>query len=295
MNPFDLPGPQFLLFYLAFGTVLLFIAAAIRRSREGTQGSDVRLTDPYLIAYLRGGKNEALSVAAISLLDRQLLTCSDKLSTANADAVDIARRPIERAILIRFKEPADPKVLFTDPALSAAAEKYKQELMNLGLLPDARLARVRHRILSLAIFLLWATAIIKIGVALSRGRTNIVFLIALAVILTIVAHLTLNPRRTRSGDALLGDLKTLFGGLKDRSSAISPGGQSNEAAFLAAVFGIGALPLASFPFAARLRPQTQAQGAGGSSCSSWTSSCSSSSCGSSCGGSCGGGCGGCGS
>jgi uncharacterized protein (TIGR04222 family) len=291
MNPFDLAGPQFVVFYLVLGVTVLFVLRAIRLSREAGDGSTPRLSDPYLIAYLRGGKKEALSVAAISLLDRNLLTGTDKLATANAEAVNVARRPIERAILERFRIPADADVLFSDPGLSAVAEKYESQLVEMRLLPDRPIKRLRTALVGLAILLLWGTAFIKIAVALTRGRTNIVFLIILAAVFAIAANVLLNPRRTRAGDALLDDLKTLFGGLKDRSGSLSRGGQSNEAAFLAAVFGVSALPLVTFPFVSMLRPRPTPGDA--SSCSSWTSS--GSSCGSSCGGSCGGGCGGCGS
>ncbi|HEX2521692.1 MAG TPA: hypothetical protein VHP35_06150 [Terriglobia bacterium] len=62
MNPFDLTGPQFLVFYLAFGGCVLLALNFIRKARESSDNSKVTLTDPYLIAYLRGGKNEALSL-----------------------------------------------------------------------------------------------------------------------------------------------------------------------------------------------------------------------------------------
>ncbi len=73
MNPFDLAGPQFLLFYLAFGGCVLLVLNLIRRARESSDSSKVTLTDPYLIAYLRGGKNEALRLGTVSLIDRGLL------------------------------------------------------------------------------------------------------------------------------------------------------------------------------------------------------------------------------
>jgi hypothetical protein len=136
------------------------------------------------------------------------------------------------------------------------------------------------------------TAIIKISVALNRGRTNIGFLILMVVALVIAAGVVSRPRRTRSGDLLLEDMRTLFSGLSGRANTLSPGGASNEVAFLAALFGVQALPLAAFPFARQLGKRAQPSA---SSCSTFISSCGSSSCGSSCGGGCGGGCGGCGS
>ena len=60
MNPFDLAGPQFLLFYLVLGGGVILMLGLLRQARESSDTLKVNLAAPYLIAYLRGGKNEAL-------------------------------------------------------------------------------------------------------------------------------------------------------------------------------------------------------------------------------------------
>ena len=78
----------------------------------------------------------------------------------------------------------------------------------------------------------------------------------------------------------------LFKRLPERAASLKPGGESNEMAMLAAVFGLTALPAAAYPFVEKIypKPQSDSSGSGGDSGSS---------CSSSCGGGCGGGgCGG---
>jgi uncharacterized membrane protein YgcG len=99
--------------------------------------------------------------------------------------------------------------------------------------------------------------------------------------------------RTERGKAFLNDLHGLFGRLKEQGVTRRRSGQSTqELAWLAAVFGVAALPAAHFAYAQQLYPVRTSDSGGSSS----SDSGSSSSCGSSCGGGgCGGGCGGCGS
>jgi hypothetical protein len=83
MWPFDLRGPDFLVFYLVAGAIVLTAAYLLRHAGEPEDAPKVNLSDPYLIAFLRGGKNEALRVVTMSLLDRGLLIASvNKIAAA---------------------------------------------------------------------------------------------------------------------------------------------------------------------------------------------------------------------
>ena len=63
MNPFDLPGPQFLLFYIIFaGLVISGLVFWRRRAESSASAPRIDLSDPYLIAYLRGGEKEVRRV-----------------------------------------------------------------------------------------------------------------------------------------------------------------------------------------------------------------------------------------
>ena len=299
MPPFNLPGPEFLLFYLVFGALVLLAMVLLRRSAEMDQSRKVSLSDPCLIACLRGGKNEVLRLATVSLIDRGLLKVTDsQLSAASPTAAKGVRLELEREILSYFDSTKDASSIFSEWRFESALRSYEEELARLGLLPDANLKTARWRRLGWALALLGGVAFIKIVAALSEGRTNIQFLIVLTAAFGFAAYAISRPRLTAKGKALLDDLRVLFGNLKDRASSLRPSSSPNELALLAAVFGVGAIPAAAFPYARKLYPKAAKSGGDSfiSSCGSSCGSSSGSSCGSSCGGGgCGGGCGGCGS
>jgi uncharacterized protein (TIGR04222 family) len=294
MNPFDLPGPQFLVLYLILGVLVTIGLALFRISQESGTAARVTLSDPYLIAYLRGGANEALRVATVSLLDRGLLSVKGaKLVTDKESGIDLVRAPIEKALLKTFKTADAATAIFGESSLEAVCLPYEQTLVQMGLMPNETIKAAREKRFFIGLVVLGGVALIKILIALNRGRHNIGFLILLAIGFAFVCYKVSFPPRTRQGDALLADLKTLFASLQSRASGLRSGGATDELVLLAAVFGLGALSTTKFPYDIRaLYPRAV---------SSSSSTCGTS-CGSSCGGSsgcgggggCGGGCGGCG-
>ena len=299
MNPFDLPGPEFLLFYLGLSALVIIALVLTRRVAESSSAPQLDLSDPYLIAYLRGGEMETLRVATVSMIDRGLLLATGtQLKTADHASPDSVRKPVERELLIRFKRPDEAKSIFEDSRLRATTKPYDKALKEAGLLPNESIVGARWSRLLIALFVISGVGIVKLLVAFSRGRTNVGFLIILIVVAVFFAIKVSFPRLTDSGKAMLADLQELYSGLKDRALFLQGGGATIEPMMLAAVFGIAALESSSFAFTRVLFPRAavaQQSGYASSSCgSSCGSSCSSSSCGSSCGGGCGGGCGGCG-
>jgi uncharacterized protein (TIGR04222 family) len=79
LNPFDLRGPEFLVFYLILSAGTLVLVWMFRRWKElGEDGSAASAAkevaqDPYQVAYLRGGRDEVVRVAVVSLIERGLL------------------------------------------------------------------------------------------------------------------------------------------------------------------------------------------------------------------------------
>src|ERR1700682_3134214 len=180
MPPFNLPGPEFLLFYLVFGALVLLAMVLLRRSAEMDQSRKVSLSAPCLIDCLRGGKNEVLRLATVSLIDRGLLKVTDsQLSAASPTAAKGVRLELEREILSYFDSTKDAASIFSEWRFESALRSYEEELARLGLLPDANLKTARWRRLGWALALLGGVAFIKIVAALSEGRTNIQFLIVL--------------------------------------------------------------------------------------------------------------------
>jgi ribose/xylose/arabinose/galactoside ABC-type transport system permease subunit len=194
--------------------------------------------------------------------------------------------PLDQVVLDLCRGGADAGDVARSDRAVAACEPYRLELERLRLLPDERLRAWRRAALAVAGGGLLVLAAATVGVGLARGRP-VAFLVISAVIVALVTlRLTRGSVRTFLGDRLLGDLRSLFDWLQSRRSSLRPGGPTDEALLLAAVYGMGALPADHFPYAARPAPRR----ASSSTCSGgWT--CSGGSCG---GGGDGGGCGGCG-
>lgn len=286
MNVFDLPGPQFLQFYLSFGGLVFALAwVLLWFGSAGHGGHPALLGDPYQIAFLRGGPYEATRIGVVSLVDRGLLEVnSGKLaSTGSVEPRDL--HPIEREILgtcSRVPQEAS-RVLARDNPRAVAGD-LGNTLARMGLAPTREAQRGRALLATAAALLVVCLGLIKLGLAVERGRLNIAFLI-IAIIGAIGFFVWLGrPRwRTREGSRMLADLRRLLAG---RRLARSRKKTTNEALLLASVFG--AEGLAAFTALqaayAGTKPQNTVSG----------SNCGSSSCGSSCGGG-GSGCGGCGS
>jgi uncharacterized protein (TIGR04222 family) len=307
MNPFALHGPAFLAFYAAVGLAGIGIQYAWIRLEESLGFMpQLNMTDPYQIAYLRGGRSEALRVAAFSLVDRGLLQGGRTTLVAEPGAHMQVRRPIEKAVLQLFRRPDHASAMQSDRAAIDACRRYRDTLEDFGLVAGSATYLRRLPPLLVAAMAVVFVGALKLSIALSEGRYNVGFLIAMMIAFSVIAILIFRRHRTRRGDAMLADLRMMFGRLRDRADTLRQGGATNEAALLAAVFGISELSPRHFPAARALKPaRAKASSDSGyaTSCSNWSScgsgssSCSSgtaSSCGGGDGGGggCGGGCGG---
>jgi uncharacterized protein (TIGR04222 family) len=293
MNPFDLPGPQFLLVYLVFGVL---VNLAVRRLFRGAPDdlttiarARQALDDPYRLACLRGGPAEAIRVAVFSLLDRGLLLWQDGRLVARDDARGFVRRPLEQSIVVAAARGTEVQALMEASGPRYAANAYRNELAAQGLVVDRESRGERNPVFWGGLALLGGVALLKIVLAMQRGKANIGFLLILAVVLSIGLVLAYLAPATGLGRRMLADQRTLFGGLKARAKQLVAGGASNDATWLAAAFGLSALPAGIFPELRKVFPKSGSDGSsgdggGGSSCGSGG--------GSGCGG--GGGCGGCG-
>jgi uncharacterized protein (TIGR04222 family) len=286
MNPFDLPGPQFLLLYLILAVAVLTMLWQAIAAGEIGPPPPLPLSDPYQIAWLRGGTPEAARVAVLSLTDRGLLTLTGTMIEADAGRPVFGLPPIERVILASCAGTAIPATaVLSDAAVAAACEPYRTQFEATGLMPSAAMRARRRRLLAIAVAVLLGVAVVKIVVAIERGRHNIAFLVMLTLLAGGAALFAVGRRHTALGRRMLRDLRTLFAALRQRAATIRPGAMTSDAMLLAAVFGLGALPASGF--AALRAVYRKAANSSGSGCGT--------SCGSGCGGGGGGGCGGCGS
>ncbi|HYE94223.1 MAG TPA: TIGR04222 domain-containing membrane protein [Terriglobales bacterium] len=282
INPLDLPGPPFLLFYSIVGALVLGVVWLMQTGSEGGPAPRLDMSDPYIIAFLRGGAEEAARVATVSLIDRGVLVANNAyLLVARGERGRLT--PLEQAIVASVAPTASAmRDVLGSPRVAAACVAYETALKRHALIPNdaMRAERRRRRLAALAILLGLAGA--KIVVALSRGRANIAVLIVLAIGFAIAALVITSRFRTARGTALLNDLRRLFERLRARAPQFAPGRATADVALLTAVFGVGALPVDRFPYVRRLFPRAN----GSSSCGSSSGGCG--------GGGGGGGCGGCG-
>ena len=290
MNPFDLRGPEFLLFYIILCALVLASSWWLRETGEAGPTPQVPLDDPYFFAFLRGGDAEVFRDAIVILLDRGSLSAIGGTVQSVGGPTSEATHPAEQEVLSFFKSSHPAYDALQQGTLGSSIEAYESKAEQLGVLPNARERGRRYVRYGIAAFALATIAFIKILVALSRGRTNIGFLIILSVLVQIALVKIAIPRLTTKGRALIRDIQSLFSDLEARRPLLRPNAGTKEIAWLVAVFGVSALPTAGFPDIKALFPQSSGRRSFGGSCSSCGAATS---CGSTCGGG-GGGCGGCG-
>ncbi|MGK5037762.1 TIGR04222 domain-containing membrane protein [Janthinobacterium sp. LB3P118] len=258
VNPFDWSGPWFLLAYLIFGLLVYYSVREllIRQELRNPHAQLSLADDPYRIAFLRGGALEAVKIAAIVLVDRGLLRADGPLlETASADSLRFATHDIERDVLrLYLDRQGHSKELAVQADMLPSCRAYRDSLTLQELLVGPPLLRRRERLTWVAHYLLLTVAAIKAVIAISRQHYNLLFL---ALLLTIFL-LMLRGLRTQaiswSAQRLLSDLRMLFGRLNLRASRLQAGSSSADMALLAAIFGLGALPLSVYAYVAELYP-----------------------------------------
>lgn len=284
MNPFNLSGPDFLVFYVFFSAVVLGAAWYFRRQAESGPTPKMDLSDPYLIACLRGGETEALRLAVLALIDRGLLIADNTwiARAAHPTPKDI-HNAVEAAVLRAVGTRTPVASILNDVSLKEECKPYREKLEAGGLLPDESTKSQRRRRFLLASMALAGVGLIKIAVGLSRDRP-IVYLFILTIAAVLVLAVASFPRLTTRGRQAIDDIQAIYSGLQDRASDIHCGSATAEMLMLVGVFGVTALSPTEYAHAWTIFPEAASSAGGGDS------SCGGGGCG---GGGCGG-CGGCG-
>ena len=144
VNPFDLPGPEFLLFYLILGVIVILFVRWLRRQSESGAPPQLNLADPYLIASLRAGEAETMRLAVVSLIERDWLeTNGTQLRSKYRPGPKVNANPLEQAVLHKFTQPGEAASIYKDATLKAVCQNYRQQLEQAGLLPDAAVRAAR--------------------------------------------------------------------------------------------------------------------------------------------------------
>jgi uncharacterized protein (TIGR04222 family) len=302
MNPFYWPGPDFLVFYLILMAATLGAQWWMRRAREAearNTANSPKLNEPYLVSYLTGELNGMIRCITVTLLERNVLRVlrtgkksKNELIADSGMAADL-QSPVERAVARFFAYSRESSEVFTglrsDPDLRTAAAQYRSRLEDAGLIatPEQRTANWLNA--AGALLVLLPVAFIKMYVAKQTGHHNIAFLVILTFAAVFASLLIAARRKTVLAKEAVQDLRHLFEDVRQRTrqgvfDAISPA----DVAFVAAVFGMGALGGARQMYGRELFPSASSSSGCGSSCGSSSSDGGSSGCGG------GGGCGGCG-
>ena len=267
MFPFDLSDPQFLAFYLMFAAVVVAAFYFGRRYYESGPLPTIDLTDPLLFACLRGGPKEVVRVATLGLIDRGLLKTPDETVAAETKP-QVASTRIEREILHHFRSATDLDSILDRPAIErVAAEDYEGQLIQLRLVPDAEMLRLRAWLLVTALISLIGVGTIELMVAKAAGHRNVGSLFILMVLGAIVIVKLRGGYRTVLGDSCFSSIRGMLRKLRDRATTIKPGSGSRDLLWLTALFGAAALPTEAFPLVPTLwpkpRPTSLALGGGG--------------------------------
>lgn len=318
MNPFELPGPEFLQFYLVLILVVAVAALAVRTLLR-LPGGDPELKaldlDPFEIAYLDGGERKAITAGLASLVHRQILHADSQthqLDRQNNPPKD--GHALEWGLFLAVEGPT---------SIAAARARVRNELASLALRLQSLglvLTESQARVVGFGSALLWFAlalfGVVKIQIGVERHKP-VGLLVLLCVLTAVVGLLFLvkRPLRSRRGDVALARLRDTNAALQSQALSNPKNLSGTDLALAVGLFGMGVLTagrLAHLQTALKSAAWSSgwSSGTGGSSWSNWSScgsgwgrwggcssgsSCSSSSCGgSSCGGGCGGGgCGGC--
>lgn len=301
MNPFDLPGPQFLVVYvtvLAVGTVAAVIVRRMLRGPVATSASDESLElTPCEVACLASGRRLAVDTTLAALVQRQLLTVDAVNKKFRADGSATLTDPVEKAVYrAASSRPEGATVREIRKEAGSAVVEVEDRLASAGLfVPASRKWAMRFASAGI-IAVVFFFGKEKLAIGMNRGKP-IVFLAILLGITAIIGFVFLlkRIRRSRRGDKQLAKLQRDHAALRTTAETQPAGLSNSDLIFAMCLFG--PTMLAHGPLD-DVRQMLHPPHLGGSGCGGGTSCGAGGGCGGGgggggCGGG-GGGCGGCG-
>ena len=144
MNPLDLYGPEFLVFFAIYGILVWRALELLQAHLEKSDGSLPRLTDPYAIGYLRAGVRGALQVAIVSLVFRGLVGVKQDQLVRESYAESPhgspqGGNPLEQEVLGAASAGLKPHQVIREPRIvDCCSRTLEPELAASGLMPDER-------------------------------------------------------------------------------------------------------------------------------------------------------------
>ena len=240
LNPFDLAGPEFLGFYVGLGVIVFgLLLVALRLHRRGT-GSLRLPRDPYEAAYLRGGSRGVAEVAALALVAKSLVRIAD--GTARLERTSAAQdgelRDVESVALLEIESGAGISRLTASPRFRTEVDTIVAGLQRSGHLMSPSALRGWRTAVGVAAFVLLGTATTKLFLALARGHTNVLLLIALAATFGLLLRKFHRHAATTDGHSTRRALRALFRTGKPVLATSAGLRDDRETLFTAAVLGI---------------------------------------------------------
>ena len=300
-------GPNFLLFFAVVAVAAMIVCRIYLNSLEPAAAPPLipQVPDPYEIAYLRGGENEVIRAATVSLLQFGLLSMEEpgtgkskskgtKIGWSKNHQPTQNLSPIEHAVYLACHSDKLPSELFT-PALQAQigglCAGYKENLTARSLLFRPEALRAGKRVVAWTALGVIVLGIYKLMAAYDSGHRNIAFLV-IEMIVAVIAFSFVGSkgRMTAAGKRYVLSLQQAYSGLRRPGATAQSSYDIDPVLLMTAVFGVAAL--STTPHRAYGAMFQQSGATSSSGCGSSSSCGSSDGGGSSCGGS--GGCGGCG-
>ncbi len=286
-NPLDMQELVFLVLFIILGTgVNLYLYSLLWQKEKDGPDKQLTIDDPYKLAYLRAGTSETLRVVIFSLIDRGLLHAGPRETVVAApNAREMVSETIELTVVDFFTKPRKVREIFDRDDVIMACYVYSDALNK----EDIYIDRFRSDAPFAALYVLIGISVAGIAIEFSQGRQHIEYLIVLSIIFTMWPIYIWSKSltgMTRAGKEVLPRARIKFKHLKDNHAAnLRPGGMTNDAVFLDAVFGMAALPSDLFPYVSNLFPEAFKTFSGNPPPGGWND-------GSQRGAGCGGGCGG---
>lgn len=233
---------DFLISYSVAGGSILVAVYLVREIAENGELPKWNVTDPKLIACLRGGIPEVIRIATVSLVERGFLRLNWNVLIAVPEKSSTGVEcPVERRILDLTRESQPASMLLSDRALQAECEPYEADLRKVGFAPDRYQIRRRFMLCVTGLFLVLGVGIAKVVMAVSQGKRNVWFTIGLMALFSIVLCFSVRPNRTRLGKKFLSGFQHLYRNSLFQSDRFRAEGRLDELVMMAAVFGFGAL------------------------------------------------------
>jgi uncharacterized protein (TIGR04222 family) len=301
----SMPGPMFLLLY---GTVILttFVGCMLWRSFwEPRSDADLppipKAPDPYAIAFLRGGENEVARLAVFHLLQQGYLEMPESVLkrkiARSPDAPE--KRPessIERLVLLHFSTPRYPNQIFGDltSTVQRHCNEYRRQFEQDGLMTTAAMKNASLVGLMASLAIILGLGGFKLIDALNEGRSNVGFLIAMAIVSCIIlVFICVHRGVTRLGRRYLEEVQREFADLRafDEEIKMSASKTASTGFLAMGIYGASVLVGTQYSYVITALEKVASKGGGlgtgGGGCGG--GGCGGGGCG---GGGCGGGCGG---